>query len=94
MSTEKHVRSVRFTPEIHQKLISICDSFGVTPNSYILHAVGRALSQDYTSIHSQQNSTDAYQMLGPLFAQFQHSLDEKLSLSDDDQSDLFENGDS
>jgi len=66
MSTDKHVRSIRLNPEIHERLVALCDHLGVTPNSYIVQAIGKAISQDEMAFKIQQNQNDMFSKLAML----------------------------
>lgn len=63
MSADKHVRSIRLNPDIHERLVALCDHLGVTPNAYIVHAVGKAISQDEMAFKVQQNQSDMFAKL-------------------------------
>lgn len=63
MSTEKHVRSIRLNPDIHDRLVALCDHLGVTPNAYIVQAIGKAISQDEMAFKVQQNQSDMFAKL-------------------------------
>lgn len=63
MSVEKHVRSIRLNPDIHGRLVALCDHLGVTPNAYIVQAIGKAISQDEMAFKVQQNQSDMFAKL-------------------------------
>jgi predicted DNA-binding protein len=63
MSTEKHARTIRLTPDIYDRLNALCDHLGVTPNAYIIQAIGKAISQDEMAFKIQQNQSDMFAKL-------------------------------
>jgi predicted DNA-binding protein len=63
MSTEKHARTIRLTPDIYDRLNALCDHLGVTPNAYIIQAIGKAISQDEMAFKIQQNQNDMFAKL-------------------------------
>jgi len=63
MSTEKHARTIRLTPDIYDRLNALCDHLGVTPNAYIIQAIGKAISQDEMAFKVQQNQSDMFAKL-------------------------------
>lgn len=66
MSTEKHARTIRLTPDIYDRLNALCDHLGVTPNAYIIQAIGKAISQDEMAFKIQQNQNDMFSKLASM----------------------------
>jgi len=66
MSTEKHARTIRLTPDIYERLNALCDHLGVTPNAYIIQAIGKAISQDEMHFKIQQNQNDMFSKLASM----------------------------
>ncbi len=54
----RHPRSVRLTSNINDRLISLCDHLGVTPNSYLVGVIGKAITLDEQAYISAKNSSD------------------------------------
>lgn len=69
MSTEKHARTIRLTPDIYDRLNALCDHLGVTPNAYIIQAIGKAISQDEMHFKIQQNQNDMFSKLAQMMEQ-------------------------
>lgn len=58
----RHGRSVRLTSSVNTRLINLCDHLGVTPNAYLVQAIGKAITQD--EIHFKLGkSTDGIEQL-------------------------------
>jgi len=77
MSTEKHARTIRLTPDIYDRLNALCDHLGVTPNAYIIQAIGKAISQDEMAFKVQQNQADAFGNIQKLFDSLHSEIDSK-----------------
>jgi hypothetical protein len=53
MENDKHTRSVRIAGNVHDRLLAVCDHFGVNPNAYIVAEIGRAVSRDEIALVAQ-----------------------------------------
>ena len=67
----KHMRSIRLTTDMVERLNAVCDHLGVTPNAYINLAIGKAVSHDEITYKAQQNQADT---MGQMMTAFQTAL--------------------
>jgi len=54
----RHPRSLRLTTSINSRLVSLCEHLGVTPNSYLLQAIGKSITADEMHFKIGQSSDD------------------------------------
>lgn len=73
MNTEKHARTIRLTPEIHERLTALCDHLGVTANAYIMQAIGKSIAQDEIAFKLKQNQQAMFDSLPQLFKELAES---------------------
>ena len=67
MSNEKHARTIRLTPDVYERLNALCDHLGVTPNAYIIQAIGKSISQDEMTFKLQKNQNEMFEKLALMF---------------------------
>lgn len=67
MSNEKHARTIRLTPDVYERLNALCDHLGVTPNAYIIQAIGKSISQDEMTFKLQKNQNEMFEKLAFMF---------------------------
>lgn len=63
MATDKHARTIRLDIDVHSRLVALCKHLGVTPNSYILSAVGKAVSTDELVFKTQEKQAEMFDKL-------------------------------
>jgi hypothetical protein len=68
MKQPKHMRSMRLTHDINQKLEEVCEAFGTNVNAYLVSEIGKAVVRDYQTINIQSNSDKAFEAISALFA--------------------------
>lgn len=59
----RHARSVRLTTSVNDRLIALCDHLGVTPNSYLVGVIGKAVATDEMAFLAKSNSNDMVKLL-------------------------------
>jgi hypothetical protein len=86
----RHGRSVRLTTSINTRLIALCDHLGVTPNAYLVQAIGKAITTDelhfklgQTSDASMQFFNDIQQQANEMIAQSNQIHEKQLPLDKD-----------
>lgn len=62
----RHARSVRLTTSINTRLINLCEHLGVTPNSYLVQAIGKAITQDEMHFKVGQSGDSVIEMMNIL----------------------------
>lgn len=60
---DKHVRSVRLDDGVYKRLLALSEHLGVTPNAYIISAIGKAISHDEMSFLAKQSQLDFFEKL-------------------------------
>lgn len=68
MASEKHTITIRLTPNALSRLDSLCDHLGTNRNSYLVNAIGKAISRDEMSFMVQQNSSDMFSKLSQMMS--------------------------
>jgi hypothetical protein len=71
----RHGRSVRLTTSINTRLITLCEHLGVTPNAYLVQAIGKAITQDEMHFKVGQSNDSLMQMM----AAFQGQVSELMT---------------
>lgn len=66
MASEKHTITIRLAPNVLSRLDSLCDHLGTNRNSYLVNAIGKAISHDEMSFMVQQNSADMFSKLSQM----------------------------
>ena len=56
-------RSVRLTTAIDTRLVALCEHLGVTPNSYLVGVIGKAIATDEMAFLAKSNSNDMVKIL-------------------------------
>ena len=69
MTTDKHARTIRLTPEIHERLTSLCEHFGITANAYITQAIGKSIAQDEIAFNLKKNQQAMFESLPHIMKQ-------------------------
>lgn len=59
----RHARSVRLTTSVNDRLIALCDHLGVTPNSYLVGVIGKAVATDEMAFLAKTNQSDMVKIL-------------------------------
>jgi hypothetical protein len=62
----RHGRTVRLTTSINTRLIALCEHLGVTPNAYLVQAIGKAITQDEMHFKIGQTNDSLMEMFGSL----------------------------
>lgn len=63
MSADRVTITVRLTPNMNDRLEALCEHLGTNRNSYLVNAIGKAISKDEMSFMVQQNSTEMFSQL-------------------------------
>lgn len=66
MTTDRVTVTVRLTPNMNERLENLCEHLGTNRNSYLVNAIGKAISKDELSFMVQQNSLEMFSELGGL----------------------------
>lgn len=53
-SVKKKGRTIRLSPDVDSRLVSLCAHLGVNPNAYMLAEIGKAVARDEVSFASKQ----------------------------------------
>jgi len=70
----RHARSVRLTTSINTRLITLCDHLGVTPNSYLVQAIGKAITHDEINFKIGQTNDSVLKMVSNLHGDFSDAI--------------------
>lgn len=63
-------RSISFTEELDSKLVELCESLSISPNSYINNVVAKSVLNDRTAMVSQKASSEAVQKMLQMFGSY------------------------
>jgi hypothetical protein len=77
----RHGRSVRLTTSINTRLINLCEHLGVTPNAYLVQAIGKAITQDEMHFKIGQTNDSVMQMM----AAFQNEVSDALQTHNEEK---------
>ena len=81
ISGRAKARPIRLSIEVDEKLEDLCTHYGVTCNSYLLNAIGKAIAADYTAVQQQQlmlqHANSGQQVLLELFEKMTARIDEQ-----------------
>lgn len=62
-------RTVRFSPDINQRLLDLCVHLGVNPNAYIVGEIGKAVARDELTFRAQKQNQDLFEQLGRMISE-------------------------
>jgi predicted DNA-binding protein len=76
-------RSIRLTIDVNDRLIALCNQLGVTPNSYLIQAIGKAITQDELHFKLRENSDNVANMMKQFTDQMTDFTNPQLPLDKD-----------
>lgn len=77
MSTDRVTITVRITPNMNERLENLCDHLGTNRNSYLVNAIGKAVSQDEMHFKIQSGSEDMFKQIQALMVGLEHEGEQK-----------------
>lgn len=90
-SMEKITKTIRLNHDVYQRLVSLCDHLGTNPNAYLISEIGKCISRDELTFRATKNNADLHSLLMPIL---QGIVEAENGDKGEEQTDLFENGES
>lgn len=77
MSANRVTVTTRLTPDMNQRLERLCYHLGTNRNSYLVNAIGKAVSQDEMHYKIQTGSDDMFKQLQSVIAGLEQEGEQK-----------------
>lgn len=61
-------RTIRFTPELNDRLVALAEHLGVSVNAYMSTELGKAIARDELTYHLRRQTNDMAELLQSMVA--------------------------